>query len=55
MVTSSSKDGPSSIVNESLKNEILVLIDISKELDFYANFKYINFIQFSLTHQKIRA
>ena len=50
-----SKERPSSIVTEILKNRILIPIDASKELDLYANFKYISFIKFSLTHQKLRA
>ena len=55
MVTNCSKERPSSIVNETLKNKILILKDTSKELDFYADFKYISFIKFSLYHQKLRA
>ena len=34
VVTNCSKERPGSIVNETLKNRILVLKDISKELDF---------------------
>ena len=49
------EEQPGSVVNGSLKNGILILIDASKELDFYADFKYISFIKFSLTNQKIRA
>ena len=48
-----SKERPGSIENKTLKNEILIPIDISKELDFYADFKYISFINFSLSHQKL--
>ena len=48
-----SKERPGSIENKTLKNEILIPIDISKELDFYADFKYISFIKFSLSHQKL--
>ena len=55
MVTNCSKERPGSIVNETLKNGISMLKDISKELDFYADFKYISFIKFSLCHQKLRA
>ena len=33
----------------------LILKDTSKELDFYADFKYISFMKFSLCHQKLRA
>ena len=38
------KEQPGSIVNETLKNGILMLKDISKESDSYADFKYISFI-----------
>ena len=55
VVTNCSKERPGSIVNETLKNGILMLKDTSKELDFYADFKYINFVKFSLCHQKLRA
>ena len=41
VVTNCSKKRPGSIVNESLKNGILMLKNISKESDFYADFKYI--------------
>ena len=44
-----------SIVTETLENEILIPIDTLKELDFYADFNYINFIKFSLIHHKLRA
>ena len=55
VVTNCSKERPGSIVNETLKNGISMLKDISKESDFYADFKYISFIKFSLCHQKLRA
>ena len=55
VVTNCSKERPGSIVNETLKNGISILKDISKELDFSADFKYINFIKFSLCRQKLRA
>ena len=55
VVTNCSKERPGSIVNETLKNGISMLKDISKESDFYADFKYIRFIKFSLCHQKLRA
>ena len=55
VVTNCSKERPGSIVNETLKNGISMLKDISKELDFYTDFKYISFIEFSLCHQKLRA
>ena len=55
MVTNCSKERPGSIVNETLNNEILMLKDTSKELDFHADFKYISFIKFGLCHQKLRA
>ena len=46
-----SKKRPGSIVTETLKNGILIPIDISKELNFYVAFKYKCFIKFSRTHQ----
>ena len=46
---------PGSIVNETLKNGILMLKDTSKELHFHADFKYISLIKFSHCHQKLRA
>ena len=55
VVTNCSKERPCSIVNETLKNGISMLKDKSKESDFYADFKYISFIKFSLRHQKLRA
>ena len=54
VVKNCSKERPGSIVKESLKNIIFLLIDASKELDFYADFKYICFVKFSLTYQKIQ-
>ena len=39
VVTKCSKERPGSIVNETLKNGILMLIDTSKESDVYADFK----------------
>ena len=55
MVTNCSKERPSSIVTETLKNGILIPIVTSKESHFNADFKYISFIKISLTHQKLRA
>ena len=55
MVTNCSKEQAGSIVKETLKSGVLILIDISKELDFYADFKYISFNTFSLAHQKLGA
>ena len=55
VVTNCSKEQPGSIVNETLKNGISMLRDISKESDFHADFKYISFIKSSLCHQKLRA
>ena len=52
MVTNCSKEQPGSIINETLKNEIFMLKDTSKELNFHAYFKYINFIKFSLLSSK---
>ena len=54
-VVTNCKERPGSIVNETLENGILMLRDTLKELDFYADFKYISFVKFSLTHQKLRA
>ena len=45
MVTNCSKERPGSIVNETLKNGILIPIYISIESDFYADYKYISFIK----------
>ena len=39
-----------SIVTETLKNEILIPIDISKELNYYSDFKYVGFIKFCFTN-----
>ena len=49
VVTNYSKERPGTIVNETLKNRISMLKDISKESCFYADFKYISFIKFSLS------
>ena len=49
VVTNCSKERPGSIVNKTLKNGTSMLKDISKELDFYADFKYVSFIKFSLS------
>jgi hypothetical protein len=50
-----SKEQPGSIVTKTLKTEILIPIDTSIESEFYADFKYVSFIKFSLTHQKLSA
>ena len=55
VVTNCSKEQPGSIVNETVKNGILIARDTSKESDSYADFKYISFIKFSLCHQKLQA
>ena len=55
VVTNCSKERPGSIVTKTLKNGILIPIPKSKELHFNADFKYICFIKFSLTYQKLRA
>ena len=55
MVTNCSKERPSSIVNQTLKNGILILKDRSKESDFDADFKYIIFIKLNLTYQQLRS
>ena len=43
--TNCSKERPGSIATETLKNGILILVDISKESHFNADFKYISFIK----------
>ena len=55
VVTNCSKERPGSIETKTLKNGILIPIATSKESHFNADFKYISFIKFSLTHQKLRA
>ena len=55
MVTNFSKDWPGSIVTDTLKNGILIPIVTSTESHLNADFKYISFIKFSLTHRKLRA
>jgi hypothetical protein len=50
-----SKERPGSIETKTLKKGILIPIDTSKEYNSYADFKYISFIKFSLTHQKSSA
>ena len=55
VVTNCSKERPGSIVNETLKNGILMLKDTSKESNFHADSRYISFIKFNLFHQKLRA
>lgn len=42
-----SKERPGSIITVTLKNEIFIPINISKELDFYLNFRYISLIKSS--------
>jgi len=54
VVTNCSKERSGSIVTKTLKNEILIQIATSKELHFNSDFKYISFIKFSPTHQKLR-
>ena len=54
-VETNCKERPGSIVIETLKNTILMPIDISKELAFYADSEYVSLIKFSLTHQKLLA
>ena len=55
VVTNCSKERPGSIETKTLKNGILISIATSKESHFNADFKYISFIKFSLTHQELRA
>jgi len=45
----------SSIVTEIFKNRIMILIDTSKESDFFPDFKYLSFIKFILTLEKLQA
>ena len=45
VVTNCSKERPGSIVTETLKNGILILIVTSKEWHFNADFQYISFIK----------
>jgi hypothetical protein len=39
--------------NRNLKNRISIPIDTLKESDFYAYFKFISFVKFSLTLQNL--
>ena len=55
VVTNCSKERSGSIVTKTLENLILISIATSKESHFNADFKYISFIKFSLSHQKLRA
>ena len=55
VVTNCSKERPSSIVTETLKNGVFITIVTSKKLHFYADIKYISLIKFRLTQQKLRA
>ena len=55
MVTNRSHERPGSIATKTLKNKVLILIVTSKESHFNADFKYISFIKFSVTHQMLRA
>ena len=55
VVTNCSKERSGSIGTKTLKNWILISIATSKESHFNADFKYISFIKFSLSHQKLRA
>ena len=55
MVTNCTNEWPGSLVTETLKDEILIPKDTSKESDFYADFKYISFYKFSLAHQNLQA
>jgi hypothetical protein len=41
--------------DQNSEKRILTPIDISKESDFDADLKYISFIKFSYTHQKLHA
>ena len=50
-----SKERPGSTFTETLKKGILIPIGTSKESNFYAEIRYISFIKFSLTHQKLQS
>jgi hypothetical protein len=43
------------MVTETLENDILIQIDAPNESYFNADFKYISFIKFNHTHQKLGA
>jgi hypothetical protein len=43
------------MVTETLENEFLIPIGTSIESNFNADFKYITFVKFSATHQKLGA
>jgi hypothetical protein len=45
-----SKERPGSIVTKTPKKRIFMPIGMSNKSDFYADFKYISLIKFSLTH-----
>ena len=47
------KERRDSVVTETPKDGILISIDISKELNYYADPKYLRFIKFSVTDQKL--
>ena len=53
VVMNCSKERPGLIVTKTEKSGIFILIATSKESNFNADFKYISFIKFSLTHQKL--
>ena len=55
VVTNCIKERPGSIETKTLINGILIPIATSKESHFNADFKYISFIKFNITHQKLRA
>ena len=54
VVMNCSKERPGSMVTKTQKNGILIPIATSKESHFNADFKYISFIKFSLTYQKLK-
>ena len=53
--TSLGNEWPGSMVTKTLKSRVLILIVTTKELYFYADFRYVISIKFSLTYQKLRA
>ena len=48
------KDRRGSIVTETIKSRILISIHIPKEWAYNADPKYVRFIKFSVTHQRLR-
>ena len=55
VVKNCSRERPSSIMTETLKNNFFIAIVTSKGWNFDADFEYINFIKFKFAHQQLRA